>query len=498
MPTQDLAGILQELSTLSAFLQRNADPSNIDTSTSGKLSSGWHDTLLSHHGIEAASSPRPDNNVHSTSTEDRLAQIYACMELLQRSIDIGSTQGRNSQEAIAAFVKGQAAFEACMKKTFETAPVSWHGSFTTTPSPTLPIFLRGNSSPPQATSNFTALPAAQAKSMVANNGTSTPQLHAKQVRACSVESNSSTSSSADSRRGMGLVLQQADHCVDVANKLQQVTPSFDAAITHHQDDLIRDLIGKIVRGYGIGSQPGQFSSPFVDMRVENQAKRRKGSDGGVKGDSLSSKAWEAKCSSNERDESDDSSSLSSQHSGWSRTTMNPAENSVESSDDSSSSKGMSIDGSASRGSPANTQNYNSKPSVYQCSFHSFLAKMESAGVITRQMQKKEGAPDLAVGFTVVEGKLDDWKELRKEWFMAGKVGQVYRPSSLHQMLRRRGFYPTMKTHRTSHGHDFENSMSYVIDETSQRRYNQSKTSPSPAVAEERRRATKRRMSPDDK
>ena len=180
--------------------------------------------------------------------------------------------------------------------------------------------------------------------------------------------------------------------------------------------------------------------------------------------------------------------------------MNAAESSIESlsSDDSSSSKGRSRDGSASRGSPANTQNYNSNPSMYQCSFHSFLAKMESEGVITRQMQKKEGAPDLAVGFTVVEGKLDDWKELRKEWFMAGKVGQVYRPSSLHQMLRRRGFYPTMKTHRTSHGHDFENSMSYVLDETSQRRYNQSKTSPSPAVADERRRATKRRMSPEDK
>ena len=384
-----------------------------------------------------------------------------------------------------------------MKNTLETAPIWLTGSLTRTPSPTLPVVPLGNSWPSQATGNFTALPATQAKSMVANNGTSTPQLHAKQVRACSAESNSSTSSLADSRRGMGLVLQQADHCVDVANKLQQVTPSFDATL--HQEDFIRDLIGKIVRGHGTGSQHSQFSSPFVDMRVENQAKRSRAVTGSREG--LSAKAWEAKCSSIERDESDDSSSLSSHHSGWSKTTMmNAAENSVESSssDDSSSSKGMSRDESASRGSPANTQNYNSKPSMYHCSFHSFLAKMESEGVITRQMQKKEGAPDLAVGFTVVEGKLDDWKELRKEWFMAGKVGQVYRPSSLHQMLRRRGFYPTMKTHRTSHGHDFENSMSYVLDETSQRRYNQSKTSPSPAVADERRRATKRRMSPDDK
>ena len=90
MPTQDLAGILQELSTLSAFLQRNADPGNIDTLTSGNRmspsSSGWHDnTLLKHNGIEAATSPRPDKNVHSTSTEDRVAHINACMELLREA-----------------------------------------------------------------------------------------------------------------------------------------------------------------------------------------------------------------------------------------------------------------------------------------------------------------------------------------------------------------------------------------------------------------------------
>jgi hypothetical protein len=462
--------------------------------------------------------PRLDNNMHSTSMDESRVEIRTCVELLQRSIEISATRGKNSPEARKAFLKGQVAFEACMRtlrRNFETAPTFLPGAFTSTPpSPSVaPCSYLSQQATGRASLDIDCLPLPAApvispwQPMSVNYGIYTPKILANHVRASSeVESNASTSSLADTRWGMGLVHPQACHRVDVTNKIQQLTPPKDAATTLYDEAWIRDLIGKVARHSSlIGSQSMQFSSPFKEMPFDTQAKNRNNSDG-AKGDNQSAKAWEAKCSCNEREESDNRSSLSSHHRRWSRTMMNTAENSVESSDDASStqsmgtdgSTGRSIDGSVSRGSPENSQNYsNSRPSLSQSSFLSFLAKMESIGVITRQIQKKEGAPDLVVGFTVVASKLGDWKELRKEWFMAGKVGQVYRPSSLHQMLRRRGFYPTMKTHRTSHGHDFENSMSCVLDTTSQRRYTQSKASLSPDVAEERRRAPKRRKSTHD-
>jgi len=103
-------------------------------------------------------------------------------------------------------------------------------------------------------------------------------------------------------------------------------------------------------------------------------------------------------------------------------------------------------------------------------FLRFLRCMEDLGVVVRHLQR-EGQVMEVVGWAVVEGKMEDWRRLRKEWFMNGKEGKVYKPNSMYQVMRRLGFFPTLRTRRTSHGCDFEYGDTYVLDKS--KRYGQS-------------------------
>jgi hypothetical protein len=95
-------------------------------------------------------------------------------------------------------------------------------------------------------------------------------------------------------------------------------------------------------------------------------------------------------------------------------------------------------------------------------FLRFLRCLEDRGIVVRQM-RGEGHLEEVVGWTVVEGRMEEWRTLRKEWFMNGKEGKVYKPNSMYQVMRRLGFFPTLQTRRTSHGYDFEYSDAYVLD-----------------------------------
>uniref|UniRef100_A0A7S0VXE3 Uncharacterized protein n=1 Tax=Hemiselmis tepida TaxID=464990 RepID=A0A7S0VXE3_9CRYP len=103
-------------------------------------------------------------------------------------------------------------------------------------------------------------------------------------------------------------------------------------------------------------------------------------------------------------------------------------------------------------------------------FLRFLRCMENLGVVVRRLQG-EGHVEEVVGWTVLEGRMEDWRRLRKEWFMQGKEGKAYKPNSMYQVMRRLGFFPTLQTRRTSHGYDFEYSDTYVLDKS--KRYVQS-------------------------
>ena len=46
------------------------------------------------------------------------------------------------------------------------------------------------------------------------------------------------------------------------------------------------------------------------------------------------------------------------------------------------------------------------------------------------------------GWKVCDGKEKEWAERRKQWFMQGKEGKVYKPNSMFQILRRLGYFPT--------------------------------------------------------
>eukprot|EP00285_Hemiselmis_virescens_P009425 CAMPEP_0173380020 /NCGR_PEP_ID=MMETSP1356-20130122/2802_1 /TAXON_ID=77927 ORGANISM="Hemiselmis virescens, Strain PCC157" /NCGR_SAMPLE_ID=MMETSP1356 /ASSEMBLY_ACC=CAM_ASM_000847 /LENGTH=118 /DNA_ID=CAMNT_0014333493 /DNA_START=19 /DNA_END=375 /DNA_ORIENTATION=- len=88
--------------------------------------------------------------------------------------------------------------------------------------------------------------------------------------------------------------------------------------------------------------------------------------------------------------------------------------------------------------------------------------MEARGVIVQHVLV-EGCSEQVVGWSVVEGQMEEWRRLRKEWFMEGKEGKVYKPNSMYQVMRRLGFFPTMQTLRASHGCDFEFSDTYVLN-----------------------------------
>jgi hypothetical protein len=44
--------------------------------------------------------------------------------------------------------------------------------------------------------------------------------------------------------------------------------------------------------------------------------------------------------------------------------------------------------------------------------------------------------------------------------MEGKEGKDYKPNSLYQIMRRLGYFPTMRSSRAGHGHDFDGSTTF--------------------------------------
>jgi hypothetical protein len=97
-------------------------------------------------------------------------------------------------------------------------------------------------------------------------------------------------------------------------------------------------------------------------------------------------------------------------------------------------------------------------------FLQFLETLERDGIIDRMLS--DDVPENlggVCGWTIKEGKLEEWQERRKNWFMEGKEGKVFKPNSLYQILRRLGFFPTMRSSRAGHGHDFEASTIFRWD-----------------------------------
>eukprot|EP00961_Rhodomonas_salina_P039383 529308-Rhodomonas_salina.1 len=80
---------------------------------------------------------------------------------------------------------------------------------------------------------------------------------------------------------------------------------------------------------------------------------------------------------------------------------------------------------------------------------------------------------------VVDGAEGDLRERvwvcnTQAWFMEGKEGKEYKPNSFYQILRRLGFFPTLRSSRAGHGYDFEASSTFQWD--SERKYIQRRRS----------------------
>mmetsp|Transcript_46788 Transcript_46788/g.110169 ORF Transcript_46788/g.110169 Transcript_46788/m.110169 type:complete len:174 (-) Transcript_46788:117-638(-) len=102
-------------------------------------------------------------------------------------------------------------------------------------------------------------------------------------------------------------------------------------------------------------------------------------------------------------------------------------------------------------------------------FLSLLEKLEQDGILERSFANH--VPDNlngVSGWTIKEGKMEEWHLRRKAWFMEGKEGKEYKPNSFYQILRRLGFFPTLRSSRAGHGYDFEASSTFQWD--SERKY----------------------------
>ena len=108
-------------------------------------------------------------------------------------------------------------------------------------------------------------------------------------------------------------------------------------------------------------------------------------------------------------------------------------------------------------------------------FLKLLEDLETDGVIERQfgtdLPEQLGGVS---GWVVKEGMMPEWQRRRQAWFMEGKEGREFKPNSLYQIMRRLGFFPTMRSSRAGHGHDFEGSSVFRWD--ADRRYSQRRNS----------------------
>mmetsp|Transcript_29631 Transcript_29631/g.47708 ORF Transcript_29631/g.47708 Transcript_29631/m.47708 type:complete len:629 (-) Transcript_29631:712-2598(-) len=103
-------------------------------------------------------------------------------------------------------------------------------------------------------------------------------------------------------------------------------------------------------------------------------------------------------------------------------------------------------------------------------FLKLLEQLEEEGIIERQFGIVPDTLGGVNGWTVKEGMMENWQRRRQAWFMEGKEGKEYKPNSLYQIMRRLGFFPTMRSSRAGHGHDFEGSTIFKWD--SERKYSQ--------------------------
>jgi len=430
------------------------------------------------------------NNILTTSQAQ--SDIQRCIKLLQKSIEMNSVPGSSSLEAQAAYVMGQAAFEECSKQYFAGGASSLLGT-TAAPNPLLGMTVAPTSStlawPQQVTStsrDSSLISSWRLESShplgLANATTTVWPRNGEVVGQDSRDSrfqSSTPSSSSLKNPPTSFVVHEVGQPLAMSNVVQH-----EAARKHLSHDSVSECFklsapsapwqgGNFSRHSqdldGLGGYPAKAAKTAARSKHEEKDDKerkkkdmndghgwRRGAAGGLSLQQIQKIAGS------------DYSSLSYE---WSKKLVGSsmAENSAES-DDSSCAQANSVTCSASSssgasdGPPSDHGQPGHNISMTQSAFMDFLADMAARGVIVRQILKQEGAQDLVVGFTVVDGKLEEWKQLRKEWFMEGKEGQIYRPNSLHQVLRRRGYFPTMKARRTSHGYDFEDSMSYVLDQ----------------------------------
>uniref|UniRef100_A0A7S0EG25 Uncharacterized protein n=1 Tax=Hanusia phi TaxID=3032 RepID=A0A7S0EG25_9CRYP len=115
------------------------------------------------------------------------------------------------------------------------------------------------------------------------------------------------------------------------------------------------------------------------------------------------------------------------------------------------------------------------------SFLQFLEVLENDGIVVRHFGKVPSRLRGICGWTVKERMMEEWHKRRREWFMAGKEGKVFKPNSFYQILRRLGFFPTEGTKRASHGLDFEGSRTFWWDEGLRNKYTHRRISQSSHV-----------------
>ncbi|EKX35394.1 hypothetical protein GUITHDRAFT_155502 [Guillardia theta CCMP2712] len=108
------------------------------------------------------------------------------------------------------------------------------------------------------------------------------------------------------------------------------------------------------------------------------------------------------------------------------------------------------------------------------SFLKFIMQLDREEIVELQYGDVPEKLGGIFGWKVCDGKEKEWAERRKQWFMQGKEGKVYKPNSMFQILRRLGYFPTENTRRASHGLDFENSRTFQWDGRRQTKYLQKK------------------------
>lgn len=279
--------ILEELRAISSFLQRGihgkADVTPRDDIEA--LSSSGRQGTLQNHAPPVSDLPRLDDDVHST--EKAQEEIKKSMLLLQRSIELNNNPGNPSPEAHAAFVEGQASFQACVKKHLVIATPAFPGNSSSAIPTLLSSLLQqeGNDYDVDRVSQSTSTHSPSWFSQASNLDiiTTTDQAKNNNERAGTEESMSIASFAS---WAAGFVPQDAGQRA-ISNIRHQVTVCKDDGTLIHEDPWIREYVGTTASRPEGNTQtvwPSQVSYKFHEPRSElpvgaqNDSKRKKGND----------------------------------------------------------------------------------------------------------------------------------------------------------------------------------------------------------------------------